>query len=180
MLYSNPRLATPRGRQWCRDCRPDHLCPKHPFDPDFDRWSHNPRSWDDATMDAVHEQAEVEDEARETARWYEDYEARPEVPMGAEADCKSEWDGFACTLDAGHGGFHAAHGSDELRPIATWPIEAPEVTQCPCEDCSGEEEEDLAPPDCAGCMGGCCDDAWGDIEDDEEDPQWVIFFVRRP
>ncbi len=42
------------------------------------------------------------------------------IPMGKKADCPHEANGFLCTLDAGHEGPHAAHGSDAVVPRYVW------------------------------------------------------------
>ena len=76
---------------------------------------------------------------------------RPFIPMGVAGDCAAEWEGFACTRDAGHRGIHAAHGSDPQRPVAAWNdaiFDGPALLNALVEEPALEE--------CADCRGGCC------------------------
>jgi len=46
------------------------------------------------------------------------------VPRGRRMNCPAQgWRGYECTLDAGHEGPHAAHGSDGILYIR-WPQKA--------------------------------------------------------
>ena len=92
---------------------------------------------------------------------------RPVIPIGHKSDCPAEWDGWLCTLDAGHALPHAAHASDQWRPLLTWPPYPRPwedvVTECPCESCSEDDEDDIIDGGCAECRGDDCDEC-GDIE----------------
>ena len=139
MLYTSGRIATPRGRQWCKDCRPEQACDQHPFVPGVDRWTHDPHPWlRDEAMDALHARALTA------------------IPIGKACDCTATTgDGdFICTLDAGHPGLHAAHGVDEVFPIVTWPRDEPKQRiAVEILDALRQDQEPAA--ECAECRGGC-------------------------
>ena len=206
MFYTNPRLATPRGRQWCPECRPERLCAKHPFDPDYDRWTHNPSAWSEA-IDDVHDIAHLENVTRDLVDALIPREL--DIPLGASGDCPSELKGFACTRDVGHDGSHVAHGGGEpdAEVICWWkdgdeePAYAPgrdiEDDECDCDACSGEIPENFGSrleaiargeidvlsgedddPIRPECEG--CTGGCCDIDDEDEHPGLIIFLVKRP
>lgn len=45
----------------------------------------------------------------------------PAIPVGiSDKNCLSTKDGWCCTLDLGHSGFHAAHADNEQQPEVIW------------------------------------------------------------